>query len=121
MSPSPTWPELVAFVTTELALRQSTRLTPDTRLVEDLLVDGDDGDEFMEAFVQRFQVAWGDLDLSRHFAAEGLDLLAPLWRWLGLRQPAAPLEPITLGMLLLAAQAGQWDSATLQAQAMPDR
>lgn len=108
------WGQLLAFTRKKLALPAKQVLTPDTDLLEDLGVDGSDGDDFMFSFCQHFQVAHGDLETGHHFGPEGFDSLAMLRTLFGFGKRAAPLKPITLGMLLLAAESGTWDSAALE-------
>lgn len=105
------WPRLIALVET-LPTQGISRvlgsqvLTRDTDLVFDLGLTGDDAFEFMERFAALFGVEQGDFDISNYFEAEGLWLLP------GLRKQK-PKMKITLGMLELAAQEGEWRSASL--------
>lgn len=104
------WHALTAFVRATLALPVTLPLSPATTLLDDLRVDGDDGDAFMAAFAARFDVAPGDFAEQRYFGPEGFFLHGMLASWFGRR---APLEPLTLGMLYLAMQAKVWDSQAL--------
>jgi len=44
----------------------------ESRLLEDLGLDGDDAGEFFQAFAQEFAVDLHDFSLSRHFGPEGI-------------------------------------------------
>ena len=48
-------------------------LKPESRLSADLGVDGDDGDDFITAFVDKFNLDYSGFDLARHFNDEGVD------------------------------------------------
>lgn len=50
----------------------------DTRLVQDLRIDGDDAYEFMEKFVSEFDVDYSEFDYSMYFSKEGFDLFGIL-------------------------------------------
>ncbi len=108
------WQQILDFTRKNLALSNKYVLTPATELLENLGVDGSDGDDFMFAFCQHFKVAHGDLETGHHFGPEGFDSLAMLRTLFGFGKAEAPLKPLTLGMLLLAAEWGKWDSAALE-------
>lgn len=105
------WPRLIALVETLPTqgisrVLGSQKLTRDTDLVLDLGLTGDDAFEFMERYAAIFCVARGDFDMANYFEAEGL------WLFPSLRKQK-PKMKITLGMLELAAQEGEWRSASL--------
>ncbi len=105
------WPRLIALVET-LPTQGISRVlgsqvvTRETDLVLDLGLAGDDAFEFMERYAALFGVERGDFDLSNYFEAEGLWLLPSL-------RKHKPKMKITLGVLELAAQEGEWRSANL--------
>ena len=108
------WGELEAFVREEVGLRETTVLSPATRLWEDLGQTGDDANEFMGSFFERFAVDTGDFDFHRYFLMEGEGLLYSLFRRVILRKAhSLDREPITLAMLHRAALDGKWDSRRL--------
>ena len=108
------WGELEAFVREEVGLRETTVLSPATRLWEDLGQTGDDANEFMGSFFERFAVDTGDFDFHRYFLMEGEGLLYSLFRRLILRKPhSRKREPVTLAMLHRAALDRKWDSRRL--------
>jgi hypothetical protein len=78
----------------------------DTELVGDLGLTGDDATHFMDAFAEEFGIKSGDYRASNYFDDEGLWLLS-------FRKPQ-PKQPLTLGMLVVAARQGVWDTAALE-------
>lgn len=91
--------------------KQSGRAVPETVLQGDLGLDGHDAFEFMEAFAEQFGVARGDFDFHRYFGPEGFNpftLIASLFS----RKP--PLVPITVAMLVRAAELGEWRTAEIE-------
>nr|WKF55842.1 hypothetical protein HUO10_000286 [Paraburkholderia busanensis] len=108
------WDELERFVRREAGLGENKRLSPTTRLVEDLGQTGDDASEFMVRYFEHFDVAGGDFDFHRYFLMEGEGLLFSLFRRVVFRQPQRLVrEPITLGMLHQALEDKHWDSGRL--------
>jgi Protein of unknown function (DUF1493) len=85
---------------------QKVELTPETDLVLDLGLVGDDAFQFMETYASCFNLQKGDYDASRYFEPEGLWLLPTFKK----RKSALP---ITLGMLAMAAKIGEWKSELL--------
>ncbi|MGS1028940.1 DUF1493 family protein [Burkholderia glumae] len=104
------WEAIEAFVRAEVGLGPSKPLTRDTRLWEDLGMTGDDANDFMGYFFERFQIDPGDFDFHRYFLMEGEGGLYSLFRRWVLRKPKTRREPITLGMLHLAALDRKWSS-----------
>lgn len=108
------WSELDAFVRKEVGLRETKVLSPATRLWEDLGQTGDDANEFMGRFFERFAVDTGDFDFHRYFLMEGEGPLYSLFRRLILRKrQSRKREPVTLAMLHRAALDRKWDSFCL--------
>lgn len=105
------WDAIEAFVRTEVGLGPSKPLTRDTRLWEDLGLTGDDANDFMGSFFERFQIDPGDFDFHRYFLMEGEGGLYSLFqRWVLKKSQTRQREPITLGMLYRAALDGKWSS-----------
>jgi hypothetical protein len=103
------------------------RIRPDTTLLGDIRMDGDDADEFFEHFAGRFQVDMAGFAIDRHFHSEGEllsgsplgCLLLPVtlvksWAW----PDAQDLHevfgkvPIRVRDLLEAAESKKWASRT---------
>lgn len=105
------WDELVSFVASRTGFRKTASLSRRSTLNRDIGVDGDDADEFMGAYFDRFGVEGGDYDWSRYFGEEGFNPVSVLIDIVK-RKPA--LRPLTLGMLELAAMTGRWDTEALE-------
>ncbi|WP_024905768.1 DUF1493 family protein [Robbsia andropogonis] len=105
------WEAIEVFVRAEVGLGPSKPLTRDTRLWEDLGLTGDDANDFVGCFFERFQIDPGDFDFHRYFLMEGEGGLYSLFqRWV-LRKPhTLEREPIKLAMLYGAAINKKWDS-----------
>ncbi|KVW34856.1 DUF1493 family protein [Burkholderia ubonensis] len=108
------WDEIEAFVRLTVGLRPSKPLAAHTRLWEDLGQTGDEANDFMGLFFERFAVDTGDFDFHRYFLMEGEGLLYSLFqRWV-LRKPHDfKRQPITLAMLHRAAVERKWDAERL--------
>ncbi|MDN7702124.1 DUF1493 family protein [Burkholderia semiarida] len=108
------WDEIEAFVRSEVGLGPSKPLAAHTRLWEDLGQTGDEANDFMWRFFERFAVDTGDFDFHRYFLMEGEGLLYSLFRRWVLRKPHhLEREPITLAMLHRAAVGRKWDAERL--------
>lgn len=109
------WEDLTAFVREETGLRPSKTLTCSTRLWEDLGLTGDEADDFMHDFFQRFEVDPEGYDFHRYFLIEGEGLLYSLFRRWILRKPHTfKRESITLGLLYQVTQTRRWSSRSVQ-------
>lgn len=80
-----------------------------TDLNRDLGIEGDDANELMPEFFQRFSVELRDYDPYRYFVPEGYDLLS--FRRGKERRGKIPIK---LGMLYLAAKTQTWDPTLLE-------
>ncbi|VWB33879.1 DUF1493 family protein [Burkholderia lata] len=108
------WDEIEVFVRSEVGLRKLIPLSVATRLWEDLGQTGDEADDLMGRFFERFSVDAGDFDFHRYFLMEGEGGLYSLLRGWVLRKPhALEREPITLAMLHRAAVERKWDARQL--------
>jgi acyl carrier protein len=88
-------------------------LSPDTRLLDDLGMDGTDAMEFMEAFSKEFDVDMSEFEFDSHFGSEGfspVDVFYLLYCLLGriFKKDLSGLIPITLRDLVSAAKAKKW-------------
>ncbi len=90
-------------------------LSADTRLLDDLGMDGDDAVEFMEAFSKEFDVDMSEFEFDKHFGPEGfgpVDLFYILFSLVGriFRKDFDLLGhiSITLRDLVSAAKAKKW-------------
>jgi hypothetical protein len=103
------WNRLHKFVRERL--EEDVVLSPTTRLLADLHLDGDDAFEFMEAFAETFGVESGDFEFDRYFGPEGFNpfaLVTALFR----RQPAK--VEVTLAMLARAITEGRWNTENIE-------
>lgn len=69
--------EVIEFVREELPIGKKT-ITLETAIVDDLGCDGDDGDEFIEAFGERFDIDMQLFPLGEYFNDEGFFINFPL-------------------------------------------
>jgi hypothetical protein len=84
-----------------------TELRVETKLAQDLGLDGDDAAEFIDIFAKGFQVDMATFRFERHFFSEGEPFVR--WLWFKLFSPAKlSKEPITLGDLASAVRDGRW-------------
>ncbi len=107
----PVWEEISTFLQQTLCLSAKRQLTRQTTLNYELGVDGDDADEVMGAFFERFQIAPGDYDWARYFGEEGFNPFSVLVAIL--RKKPKPV-PLTLGMLEMAAKNRAWVTVQLE-------
>jgi hypothetical protein len=108
--------EVAAFVA-DFTSHPIKQIKPQTTLFGDLGIDGDDGDEILSTFMQRFAV---DMSSYRpiHFGPEGFVPWAPLywlvilWRTIfeknSTPESRSRLMPITIQDLIDSAKAKQW-------------
>lgn len=108
--------EVISFVAARTRYA-APKITPTTTLFGDIGIDGDDGDEILTAFMERFQV---DMSACRpvHFGGEGFVPWAPLFwirqAWIAYSERSstpesrAGLVPITVRDLIESARARQW-------------
>ena len=96
--------EIKDFVMAEKLVRKREKLLASTRLSEDIGLEGDDADEFLEAFAKKFNVDFSQFDFHKYFAEEGWDPIRFFIYMTGLRK----FKAITLMDLEKAAEAGKW-------------
>jgi hypothetical protein len=107
----PVWAEITTFLQQTLCLSAKRKLTRQTTLNYELGVDGDDADEVMAAFFERFQIEPGDYHWARYFGEEGFNPFSVLLAIL--RKKPKPV-PLTLGMLEMAAKNRSWVTEQLE-------
>lgn len=97
-----------AFVVEHAIWASEEELTPDTRILHDLGIDGDDGDELLEAFCEEFEIQnMSEIDYSAYFGPEGGGLFFFLY-YLVFKRDKFLLVPITLRDLVKSAEAKRW-------------
>jgi acyl carrier protein len=95
------------FVAEYLGERKE-KLSPDSRLLQDLGVDGVDAGELLEAFTETFSVDMTHFPFAKHFGPEaGFDPFYYLYTLLFKRQKWRPI-PITLRDLADAVRNKRW-------------
>ena len=102
--------EVCAFVAASCGVDRE-RVQPETRLGEDLRIDGDDSDDLLREFAAKFQVDWAGYDHGAHFGREGIwpwDPLVLLWRVVRHGRLSAERIPLRVGRLIRAAEEGSW-------------
>jgi len=105
------WNELVEFIREQTSISPQFPIYRHTTLVADVGLDGDDADEFMDAYSKKFDVNAGDFQFSRYFGPEGFDLIGAV---IDVMRRKPGLKPLTIGMLELAAKMHNWDSKILE-------
>ncbi|MBQ9578073.1 MAG: DUF1493 family protein [Ottowia sp.] len=99
--------DVIALIAEETALSPE-RIQPQHSLNFDLGVDGDDAEELLLAYREKFLVDMSGFDFHRYFDEEShaLSLFLLLWRLLAGGEK--PKEPLFVRDLLRAAQLGFW-------------
>jgi acyl carrier protein len=83
-------------------------LNPETRLLHDLGVDGDDGIELLKAFAKKLDVDMTDLDVTKHFGPEaGFNLIYYLFTYF-FHRDELKFVPITVSDMVVSAEAKKW-------------
>lgn len=73
-------------------------LSRESRIQEDLGITGDDSDEFLLAYGEKFKVDLSEFDIAKYFKPEGDTILPALIRFFTGKKPPEYL-PLTLGDL----------------------
>jgi hypothetical protein len=96
------------FVSVEIGV-PAARIKPESRLLHDLGVDGDDAGDLLQHFSARFHVDISAFQFSRHFGPEaGWNPLYFIYRCLFARRREPDDLPVTIQDLAEAAEAGVW-------------
>lgn len=98
---------VTAFIAHRLHVRLET-LLPDTRLREDLGVDGDDAIELLADFAATFGVAMTDFCFARYFGPEASFNPVYYAYILLAKKRQAETFPITISALVIAVAAQRW-------------
>jgi hypothetical protein len=118
------WEQLEAFAREELGrpwFGRALKLTPDSRIEEDLRLTGLDAIEFIDKWAEKFGVDAQGFPYRRYFGADNLDVIRSVLGLLSRRFRDPPLVPLTLGMLAEAMQRGRWDTREIEAMAKKPR
>lgn len=112
--PNSVWENLESFVRVEAGISGRKTLTRQLGLESDLDLTGDDADDFMGKFFEKFEVKHGDFQFDRYFCGEGFNPFVILGFLFSAKlRRKYDREPLTLGMLEKAIEIGVWDSREL--------
>lgn len=114
------WNKLEAFAREQLGrplLGGRLKLTPDSRLEEDLRLTGLDAVEFIDKWAEEFNVEAQGFPYDRYFGPESLDVIRSILGLFSRRFRDPELVPLTLGMLAEATRRGRWNTEEIEATA----
>ncbi|NML34091.1 DUF1493 family protein [Paraburkholderia antibiotica] len=107
---SRTWADLEKFIREETGISDRKPVERNLDVVFDLGQEGDEADEFMGKFFERFEIEVGDYDFGLYFMMEGEGLLYHLFRKFIRRKPHTfRREVLTVGMLYNVILKGKWE------------
>jgi hypothetical protein len=96
--------EIKNFIVAQGWERDENKLNANTRISEDLGLEGDDADDFMQAFSKKFNVDLANFNFDEYFASEGFDPFRLLAYLIGIKK----YKSITLSDLERAARNKRW-------------
>ena len=117
------WNRLEAFAREELGrplFGGPLKLTPASRLDEDLRITGLDAVEFIDKWAETFGVEAQGFPYDRYFGPDSLDVIRSILGVFSKRFRDPELVPLTLGMLAEAMRRGRWDTAAIEASVRAD-
>ncbi|KVD94280.1 acyl carrier protein [Burkholderia stagnalis] len=115
-----TWDQLETFAREELGkpiFGGPLKLTPDSRIEEDLRLTGLDAVEFIDKWAETFGIEAQGFPYSRYFGPESLDVIKSVLGLFSKKHRDPELVPLTLGMLAEAMRRGRWNTAEIEAWA----
>ncbi|WP_431822129.1 DUF1493 family protein [Burkholderia sp. F1] len=115
-----TWDQLEAFAREELGkpiFGGPLKLTPDSRIEEDLRLTGLDVVEFIDKWAETFGVEARGFPYNRYIGPESLDVIKSVLGLFSKKHRDPELVPLTLGMLAEAMRRGRWNTAEIEAWA----
>ncbi|KWK88141.1 DUF1493 family protein [Burkholderia ubonensis] len=118
------WGQLEAFALEELGkpiFGGPLKLTPDSRLEEDLHLTGLDAVEFVDKWAEKFDVEAQGFPYSRYFGPDSLDVIKLVLGLFSKTHRDADRVPLTLGMLAEAMRRGRWDTTDIEALTVNSR
>lgn len=109
------WQKIEAFVRNECAVLRKKQLKPDTCIVNNLMIDGEDGADLIEKYATVFGVNIDSFNYHDYFCEDYFDLLGLFSLALYIKRkinkaPAIPKHKkrLTLEMLYNSALEGRW-------------
>ncbi|KWN97249.1 MULTISPECIES: DUF1493 family protein [Burkholderiaceae] len=115
-----TWDQLETFAREELGkpiFGGPLKLTPDSRIEEDLRLTGLDAVEFIDKWAETFGIEAQGFPYNRYFGPESLDVIKSVLGLFSKKHRDPELVPLTLGMLAEAMRRGRWNTAEIEAWA----
>ena len=97
--------DVVKFIADFIGVK-ANKISSESRIYEDLKVDGDDAIELIFEFAKHFEVDMEGFEPKKYFAPEGIDLIGAL---LGLFKKNKKLEPLKVSHLVDAANKKRWN------------
>ncbi|PTB20451.1 acyl carrier protein [Trinickia symbiotica] len=119
-----TWNQLEAFARKELGrplFGGQLKLTPDSRLEEDLRLTGVDAVEFIDKWAETFGIEAQGFPYNRYFGPDSLDVIKSVLGLFSKRFRDPPLVSLTLGMLAEAMRRGRWNTTEIEAIVKTDK
>ncbi|MFP3505352.1 DUF1493 family protein [Burkholderia sp. SIMBA_062] len=111
------WERLEAFAREELGRPMfggPLKLTPDSRMEEDLRITGIDAIEFIDKWAETFGVDVTNFPYKRYFGPDTLDVVRSILGLFSSRYRDPELVPLTLGMLEEAMRLGRWETDAIE-------
>jgi hypothetical protein len=109
---APTTFEQVKAFTVKFTGVKPAKITLDTTLENGLGITGDDGEDFIWAFFNEFEVDYTGFELTKYFAPEGFDptgiTLVIRKLFTNLPPLTSPIRDITIGDLVKSAHESRW-------------
>lgn len=118
------WNRLEAFARNQLGrpiFGGPLKLTPNSRLEQDLRLTGLDAVEFIDKWAETFRVEAQGFPYDRYFGPDSLDVVRSVLGMFSKRFRDPELVPLTLGMLAEAMRRGRWDTVEIEAGAQRER
>ncbi|HSR49453.1 MAG TPA: DUF1493 family protein [Acidobacteriota bacterium] len=84
-----------------------SKITPESRIPQDLGIDGDDASEFLGAFMEGFEVDMSDFEFSKYFQPEGCNPFFFVYS-LFFKRDNLRSTPLTVGDLVRSAEQHRW-------------
>jgi Protein of unknown function (DUF1493) len=83
------------------------KILQESRINFDFKIDGDDADDFMQAYSKEFNVDLSEFDFEKYFNTEGTDPIIGFFIWL-FRSNRTPKSALYVKDLLLAVDTKKW-------------
>lgn len=96
--------EIKDFILLKQIVDKRETLTYKTKISQDLGLEGDEADQFLDAFSKKFNVDFSDFNFKKYFVEEGWDPI----RFFIYTTGIIKLKPITLRDLEKSAEIGKW-------------